>query len=75
MKDPLFDLVIGNAPGARKPNDPNPEWGVVAAAVTRAQARECGNPKPLKVKEVTSKMVVDKELVKLTARRFYVAKI
>ena len=38
-KDTLFDLIIGNAPGARKPNDPNPEWGVVTAAVTRAQAR------------------------------------
>ena len=25
MKDPLFDLIIGNVPGARKPNDPNPE--------------------------------------------------
>ena len=68
MKDPLFDLIIGNVPGARKPNDPNPEWGVVAAAVTRAQAREHGNSKPLKVKEVTSKMAVDRlkeELVRL----------
>ena len=66
MKDPLFDLIIGNVPGARKPNDPNPEWGVVAAAVTTAQARERGNPKPLNVKEVTSKMAVDKEeLVRL----------
>ena len=38
----------------------------MAAAVTRAQARERGNPKPLKVKEVTSKMAVDKEeLVRL----------
>ena len=66
IKDPLFDLIIGNVPGARKPNDPNPEWGVVAAAVTRAQARERRNPKPLKVKEMTSKMAVDKEeLVRL----------
>ena len=66
MKDPLFRLMVGNVPGARKPNDPNPEWEVVAAAVTRAQARERGNPKPLKVKEMTSKMVVDKEdLVRL----------
>ena len=59
MKDFLFDLIIGNVPGARKPNDPNPKWVVVAAAVTRKQARERGNPKPLKVKEVTSKMAVD----------------
>ena len=48
MKDPLFDFIIGNVPGARKPNDTNPKWGVVAAAVPRAQAWELGNPKPLK---------------------------
>ena len=66
MKEPVFDLIIGNVPGARKPNDLNPEWGVVAAAVTRAQARERGKSKPLKVKKVTSRMAVDKEeLVRL----------
>ena len=66
MKDPLFDLIIGNASGAWKPNDPNSEWEVVAVVVTRAQVRECGNPKPLKVKEVTLKIAVDKEkLVRL----------
>ena len=59
-------LIIGNVPGARRPNDPNPEWEVVAAAVTRTQARELGNPKSLKLMEMTSKMVVDKdELIRL----------
>ena len=33
MKDPLFDLIIVEVSGARKPNDPNPEWEVLAAAV------------------------------------------
>ena len=61
MKDPLFDLIFGNVLGARKPNDPNREWEVVAAAVTKTQARKCGNSEPLKVKEVTSKRAVDKE--------------
>ena len=66
LKDPLFDLIIGNVPGARGPGDPNPEWGVVAAVVTRAQARESKEPKPLKVKDVTKEMAVDKEeLIKL----------
>ena len=66
MKDSLFDLIIGNVPIARKPNDPNPQSKVVVAAVTRAQARERGNPKPMKVKKMTSKIAVDKEeLVRL----------
>ena len=25
LKDPLFDLIIGNVPRAREPDDPNPE--------------------------------------------------
>ena len=71
MKDPLFDLIIGNVPGVRKPNDPSPEWGVVAAAATRGQARERGNPKPSKVKEVTSKKAVDKEAKGTETRKGY----
>ena len=64
--DLLFALVIGNASAARKPNDPNPDWEVVAAMVTSAQAQGLGSPKPLKVKEIMSKMAVDKEeLVRL----------
>ena len=61
MKNPSFDLIFGNVSRARKPNDPNPKWGVVVVAVTREQSQECENPKPLKVKEVTSKMAADKE--------------
>ena len=26
IKDPLFDLIIKHVPGAKMPNDPNPEW-------------------------------------------------
>ena len=66
LKDPLFDLIIGNDPEARKPNDPNSEWGIVAAALTRAQAQERENLNPLQVKKMTSKMAVnEEELIRL----------
>ena len=48
-------------PRARKPYDPNLTWGVVTAAVTKAQTRDRGDSKPLNVKEMTSRMVVDEE--------------
>ena len=54
-KNPLFDLIIGNVQGSRKPNDPNLEWGPVAAQVNRMQTRYRGDPKQLKIKEMTLK--------------------
>ena len=54
LRDPLLDLVIGNIPGARNPNDPVPCVEACAAAVTRAQARKNTTIKPLAAKEVTA---------------------
>ena len=55
LQDLLFDLIIGNGPAARRSDDPNPEWEVVTAVATRAQAWSGKDPKPLKMKEVTDK--------------------
>ena len=66
LQDPLFDLIIGNVPGARRSDNPNPEWGVVTAVATRAQARNGKDPKPLKTKDVTDKMSINKkDLIKM----------
>ena len=66
LQDPLFDLIIGNVPGARRSDDPNPAWGVVTAVATRAQARSVKDLKPLKMKEVTDKMSINKkDLIKM----------
>ena len=48
-------------PGARRSDDPNPEWRVVTAVATRAQARSGKDPKPLKMKEATDKMSINKK--------------
>ena len=66
LQDPIFDLIIGNVPGARRSDDPNPEWAVVTAVATRAQARSDKDPKPFKMKEVTDKMSINKkDLIKM----------
>ena len=66
LRDPLFDLVIGNIPGARNPNDPVPGVETSAAAVKRAQARKDMAVKPLVTKEVTAQTAITKnELAKL----------
>ena len=61
LLDPLFDLIIGNVPGARRPDDPNPKWSTSAAVATRAQERANEGSKPLNVQEVASKVAVSKE--------------
>ena len=66
LQDPFFDSIIGNVPGATRSDDPNPEWGVVTAVATRAQARSGRNFKPLTMKEVTNKMSINtKDLIKM----------
>ena len=55
MNDSLFEIIIGNIPGARNPNDPSTEWGIVTATVTIAQARERGNSKRLKYRRCRQK--------------------
>ena len=59
MPLPVYDLIIGNVPGAREPNDPDRTWTydphqeVGLAVVTRLQRQEQHRktPKPLKVPE------------------------
>ena len=66
LRDPLFNLVIGNIPGARNPDDPVPDVETCAAAVTRAQARKDATIKPLVARDVTAQTSVTKnELAKL----------
>ena len=61
LLDPLFDLIIGNVPGARRPDYPNPKCSTSAAVATRAQERASEGSKPLNVQEVASKVAVSKE--------------
>ena len=61
LRDPLYQLIIGNIPGARAPDDPDETWCVEAAAFTRSQARKSTESKPLKVAEATNQMAVTKD--------------
>ena len=44
LPDAIYDLIVGNVPGARRPDDPDPKWQM-GAATTRAQARRSGKEK------------------------------
>ena len=59
LRDPLFDLVIGNIPGARNPDDPISSLEM--CAFPRAQARKDATIKPLAAKDVTAQTSVTKE--------------
>ena len=58
MENPVYGLVLGNIPGARAPDDPDPQWkmqitsGTVQgmAVQTRAQAKDGSKPlRPMRV--------------------------
>ena len=40
MPSPLYDVIIGNVPGARGPGDPDPLFAETAAVETRSQMQK-----------------------------------
>ena len=51
LPNPMYDVIIGNIPGARGPYDPDPEWRLISAVETRSKAKQSKKPVPLKVPE------------------------
>ena len=61
LLNPLFNLIIGNALGARRLDDPNTKWSMLAAVATKAKKRASKGSKPLNVQEVAGKGTISKK--------------
>ena len=61
VQEPVADLIIGNITGAREADNPDPEWKLAAAAITRMRARQGDNVKALNAKEISSRFSVSRE--------------
>ena len=65
LPDAVNDLIIGNVPGARAADDPDPSWQdhVQEASIvtTRSQAKKAGEIIPLKILSTDESSVVDRE--------------
>ena len=65
LKNPLYDLIIGNVPKARDTKDPDVNWSpnIANAVVTRQQAhREGKKTKPICVPDIIDYIVSPDEL-------------
>ena len=66
--DAVYDLIVGNVPGARAADDPDPSWQdhvqEACAVTTRSQAKKAGERIPLKVPGTKESPVVDREKLK-----------
>ena len=60
MSDSIFELIVGNIPGARAANDENKEWCVPAAVVNSAQAKQETRSRPLLVTSSAHELPVTK---------------
>ena len=65
LPDPIYDLVIGNVPGARAADDPDPSWQdhvqEASTVTTRSQATKAGESIQLKIPSTNESPVVDRE--------------
>lgn len=66
--DVIYDLIIGNVPGARPTKHPDSTWQEVCAVTTRTQAKKDGEVNPLKVLSSQESTIVDKEKLKQMQR-------
>ena len=64
LPDAIYDLIIGNVPGARPADEPDPTWQEVCAVTTRSQAKKDGEVSPLKVPSYQESPIVDKQNLK-----------
>ena len=65
MDNPVYDLVIGNIPGAREPSNPDPEWRTTTAAVVTRSQKSTRKLQPLKVSKTEVKNIDSSTLKKL----------
>ena len=72
LPDAVYDLIVGNVPGARAADDPDPSWQdhvqEACAVTTRSQAKKAGEHIPLKVPSTNESPVVDREKLKQMQR-------
>ena len=64
LPDAIYDLIIGNVPGARPADEPDPTWQEACAVTTRSQAKKDGEFSPLKVPSYQESPIVDKQNLK-----------
>lgn len=68
LPNAAYDLIVGNVPGARAADDPDPSWQdhvqEACAVTTRSQAKKAGERIPLKVPGTKESPVVDREKLK-----------
>lgn len=63
MENPVYDLIVGNVPGARSADKPDPEWQVNAVE-TRQQRRDKNKPyQKLKVPDIIA-AEIDPQIIK-----------
>ncbi|KAL9958152.1 hypothetical protein ACROYT_G035127 [Oculina patagonica] len=61
LPNAIYDLIVGNVPGARAADDSDPSWQKACAATTRGQAKKAGKHTPLKVPSSSESPIVDRE--------------
>ena len=64
LPDAIYDLIIGNVPGAKPTDEPDPTWQEACAVTTRSQAKKDGVVSPLKVPSYHESPIVDKQKLK-----------
>ena len=69
LPDAIYDLIIGNVPGAPPAEDPDSRWHEACAVTTRSQAMKDRKQTPLKVASGSKSAIVDRNELVILQRK------
>ncbi len=59
----MYDVIVGNVPGARAADDPDAEWHMANVVTTRSSAKRAGDATPLNVRPVENWLEIDRNKI------------
>ena len=59
----MYDVIVGNVPGAKAVDKPDPEWHIVNVVTKRSGAKRLGDATPLNVRPVENWLEINRDKI------------
>ena len=61
--DAVYDVIVGNVPGTRAADNPDPDWHMTNVVTTRSSAKRVGDATPLNVRPAENWLEINRDKI------------